>query len=139
MILPCRIHRARNRNHVDSLPLALLFAACLLAPIGEAMAVKIAAGSASEAGWCWAGCQLFHFKSQPVWTSVLTTTLLGSNATTGGSGQGSLSVRENLVLTYDRPAEPTEFHLIGVGRFTQFSDVGSDDKDRRNRYLVAYA
>ena len=38
-------------------------------------------------------------------------------------------MRENLVLTYDRFAEPTEVHLIGVGRFTQFPDVGSDDKD----------
>ena len=55
--------------------------------------------------------------------------VLGSNTTTGGSGQGSLSVEENLVLTYDRFAEPTEVHLIGVGRFTQFPDVGSDDKD----------
>ena len=55
--------------------------------------------------------------------------VLGSNATTGGSGRGSLSVGENLVLTYDRFAEPTEVHLIGVGRFTQFPDVGSDDKD----------
>ena len=55
--------------------------------------------------------------------------VLGSNATTGGSGRGSFSVRENLVLTYDRFAEPTEVHLIGVGRFTQFPEVGSDDKD----------
>jgi len=55
--------------------------------------------------------------------------VLGSNTTTGGSGRGSLSVGENLVLTYDRFAEPTEVHLIGVGRFTQFPDVGSDDKD----------
>ena len=55
--------------------------------------------------------------------------VLGSNTTTGGSGRGSFSVRENLVLTYDRFAEPTEVHLIGVGRFTQFPDVGSDDKD----------
>ena len=55
--------------------------------------------------------------------------VLGSNTTTGGSGRGSLSVGENLVLTYDRFAEPTEVHLIGAGRFTQFPDVGSDDKD----------
>ena len=55
--------------------------------------------------------------------------VLGSNANTGGNGRGSLSVGENLVLTYDRFAEPTEVHLIGVGGFTQFPDVGSDDKD----------
>ena len=30
MILPCRIHRIRS--HIDSLPLALLFAASLLSP-----------------------------------------------------------------------------------------------------------
>ena len=55
--------------------------------------------------------------------------VLGGNATTAGSGRGSISVRENLILTYDRFAEPTEVHLIGVGRFTQFPDVGTDDKD----------
>ena len=58
--------------------------------------------------------------------------VLGSNTTTGGSGRGSLSVGENLVLTYDRPTVPgesTEVRLIGVGRFTQYPNVGSDDKD----------
>jgi hypothetical protein len=55
--------------------------------------------------------------------------VLGTNTTTGGSGRGSISVGENLFLTYNRFAEPTEVHLIGVGRFTQFPDVGSDDKD----------
>jgi len=55
--------------------------------------------------------------------------VLGSNAATGGSGRGSFSVRENLVLAYARSAESTEFHLIGVGRFNQFPEVGSDDKD----------
>jgi hypothetical protein len=55
--------------------------------------------------------------------------VFGSNATNGGNGRGSLSVGENLVLGYDRFAEPTEVHLIGVGRFTQYPDVGSDDKD----------
>jgi hypothetical protein len=55
--------------------------------------------------------------------------VLSNNATTGASGQGSFSVRENLVLTYDRTTEPTEIHLIGIGRFTQFVDAGTDDKD----------
>ena len=55
--------------------------------------------------------------------------VLGTNTTTGGSGRGSVSVGEILVLAYNRFTEPTEVHLIGVGRFTQFPDVGSDDKD----------
>jgi hypothetical protein len=58
--------------------------------------------------------------------------VLGSSATGNSSGQGSQGSflsRENLVLTYDRPGEPTEVRLIGVGRFTQFVDAGTDDKD----------
>jgi hypothetical protein len=58
--------------------------------------------------------------------------VLGSNANTGGNGRGSLSVGENLVLTYDRPTEPgepTEVHLIGVAGFIQYPDLGTDDKD----------
>jgi hypothetical protein len=58
--------------------------------------------------------------------------VLGSNANTAANGRGSLSVGENLVLTYDRPTEPgepTEVHLIGVADFTQYPDVGTDDKD----------
>ena len=55
--------------------------------------------------------------------------VLGSNANTGGRGQGSFSVRENLVLTYDRSSQGTDVHLTGVGSFTQFPGVGSDDKN----------
>ena len=58
--------------------------------------------------------------------------VLGSNATTNGNGRGSLSVGENLVLTYNRPTEPgepTEVHLIGAAGFTQYPTVGTDDKD----------
>src|SRR5947207_6777709 len=47
MILPCRIRGCRN--HVLVLRFVLLFAACLLAPIGEAMA-QYGAGSISGAG-----------------------------------------------------------------------------------------
>lgn len=53
-------------------------------------------------------------------------TPLGSSS---GSGQGSLFTRENLTLSYDRAVERTEVHLLGVGRFDQFLDVGTDDKD----------
>ena len=55
--------------------------------------------------------------------------VIGGNATTSSSGQSSFFVRENLVLSYDRARERTEAHLVGVGRFAQFFDLGTDDKD----------
>ena len=55
--------------------------------------------------------------------------VIGSNAATSSNSPSSFFVKENLVLTYDRPGEQTEFRLLGVGRFTQFIDVGTDDKD----------
>jgi hypothetical protein len=55
--------------------------------------------------------------------------VIGSSATTNSSGQSSFFARENLVLSYDRPMERTALHLIAVGRFDQFFDVGTDDKD----------
>jgi hypothetical protein len=55
--------------------------------------------------------------------------VLGSNASTSSSGQSSFFARENLVLAYDRPGERTEVRLVAVGRFSQFFDAGTDDKD----------
>ena len=55
--------------------------------------------------------------------------VIGSNAAENSSSPSSFFAKENLVLTYDRPGEQTEFRLLGVGRFTQFFDVGADDKD----------
>ena len=55
--------------------------------------------------------------------------VIGSNAAGNSSSPSSFFAKENLVLTYDRPGEQTEFRLLGVGRFTQFFDVGTDDKD----------
>jgi hypothetical protein len=55
--------------------------------------------------------------------------VIGSNPAGNSSSPSSLFATENLVLTYNRPGEQTEFRLLGVGRFTQFFDVGADDKD----------
>ena len=55
--------------------------------------------------------------------------VIGSNAAANSSSQGSSFAKENLVLTYDRPGEQTEVHLLAVGRFTQYFDVSTDDKD----------
>jgi Putative beta-barrel porin 2 len=125
MIWPCRIHRARNT--VDSLPLALLFAASLLAPFAEAMGQYAAGSTSEEAGVSW-------FPSVPLQITAgvdigYDDHVLGGSATTSSSGQGSFFARENLVLSYDRPGGRTEVRLVAVGRFSQFFDAGTDDKN----------
>jgi hypothetical protein len=113
MILPCRIHRPRRL--IDSVPLAWLFAAFLLAPrneaIGQGATVPLDITAGVDMGY--------------------DDHVIGSNATatTSSSGQSSFFVRENVVLSYNRPMERTELHLLAVGRFDQFIDVGTDDKD----------
>jgi hypothetical protein len=108
MILPCRIHRARNR--VDPLPLALLFAVSFLA------------------------LQPGHARGQnttsiPLQITAGVDTGYDDNVATSPSGEGSLFARENLVLNYDRLTQRTEVQLLAVGRFSQFFDLGTDDKD----------
>jgi hypothetical protein len=124
MISPCRTHQ--TRRFVDSLPLAFLFAAFLLVLRNEA----IGQSTASTAGGGGA-------RSVPLDITFgldfgYDDHVLGSNTsstTTSSSGQSSFLVRENLVLSYNRPMERTDLRLVAVGRFDQFVDVGTDDKD----------
>jgi hypothetical protein len=112
MILPCRIHRIRS--HVDSLPFALLFAAFLLSSHNEAMG------------------QHGGYVPLEITTGVdlgYDDHVIGSNAAANSSSPSSLFAKENLVLTYDRPGEQTEFRLLAVGGFTQYFDMSTDDKD----------
>jgi hypothetical protein len=128
MILSCRIHR--SRHCVGFVPFSLLFIAFLLTVASEATAQEAVGSMGEEAGVSW-------FPAVPVHITAGVDVgyddhVLGSSATGNSSGQGSQGSflsRENLVLTYDRAAEPTEVRLIGVGRFTQFLDAGTDDKD----------
>lgn len=55
--------------------------------------------------------------------------VIGSNPAANSNSPSSFFAKENLVLAYDRPGEQTEVRLVAVGRFTQFFDVGTDDKD----------
>ena len=131
MILPCRIHRIRS--HIDSLPLALLFAAFLLSPHNEAMGQYGAGGAGGAGGGSYVPLEIttgvdFGYDDH----------VIGSNAAANSSSQSSFFAKENLVLTYDRPGEQTEFRMLAVGRFTQYFDVGTDDKDL-NLTSVAYA
>jgi Putative beta-barrel porin 2 len=118
MILPCRIRQPRNR--VDSLSLALLFAACLLAPVSSTSAESGGSGGSYVPFEITAGVDI-GYDDHVIGASNTTTT--------NSSGQSSFFARENLVLTYNRPGEQTEVRLLAVGRFAQFFDVGTDDKD----------
>jgi hypothetical protein len=113
MILPCRIHWIRS--HIDSLSLALLFAAFLLSSASEA-------AGAGEGGYVpleiTSGVD-FGYDDH----------VIGSNAGADSNSPSSFFAKENLVLTYDRPGEQTEFRMLAVGRLTQYFDVGTDDKD----------
>jgi hypothetical protein len=124
MILPCRIHRIRS--HIDSLPFAFLFAAFLLISHNEAMGQYGGGGSTSEAGGGGGYVPL------EITTGVdfgYDDHVIGSNAATSSSSPSSFFVKENLVLTYNRPGQETELRLLAIGRFTQFIDVGANDKD----------
>jgi len=125
MILPCRIHRARNR--ADSLALALVLVTCLFAPVREAMSQDAVAAASEAAGLGW-------LPAVPIQITAgmdigYDDHVTGGNATASSSGQSSLFTRENLVLTYARPGERTIVSLTGVGRFEQFLDLGTDDKN----------
>jgi hypothetical protein len=117
MILPCRIHRAGNRNRVNSLPLALLFASFFLVVQPVRTWSQTAAGSTFEqAGLGW-------LPAIPIQVTAGVDTGYDDNVTLQPSGEGSIFTKENVVLTYARPGGQTQFFVVGVGSFSQFFDV----------------
>jgi len=123
MLLPCRIHRARNG--VASLPLALLFVAFLLA-LQSGRTWSQATGSTFErvgVGW---------LPGIPIQITAGGDAGYDDNATLQPSGEGSIFTRENVVLTYDRPGEATQFFVVGVGRFSQYFDVSGQNETAGN-------
>jgi hypothetical protein len=127
MILPCRIHRVRNRNRVGSLAVALVLVGCLFCSVRQAMSQDALAAASEAAGLGWLPAvpiQITAGMDIGYDDHVNASTRTGSS-----SGQKSIFTRENLVLTYVRPTERTQLSLIGVGRFEQFLDIGTDDKN----------
>src|SRR5437667_2841211 len=123
MILPCRILRARIR--VASLPLALLFVASLLA-LQSGRTWAQATGSTFErvgVGW---------LPAIPIQITAGVDTGYGDNVTLQPSGEGSIFTRENVVLTYARPGERTQFFVVGVGNFSQYFDVSGQNETAGN-------
>jgi hypothetical protein len=125
MILPCRIHRARNRNPVDPLPLALLFAACLLAMQPGHTQGQNTGSTFEKAGVGW-------LPAIPIQINAGLDGGYDDNVTLSSSGQGSIFTRENVVLTYARPGERTQFFVVGVGRFSQYFDVSGQNETAGN-------
>jgi hypothetical protein len=125
MILPCRIHRARNRNRVDSLLFALVLVTCLFAPAREAISQDAVAAASEAAGVSW-------LPAVPIQITAALDGGYDDNLTLSPSGQGSVFTRENVVLTYARRGERTQFFVVGVGRFNQYFDVSGQNETAGN-------
>src|SRR5438093_12003291 len=129
MVLPCRIHRARNRNRVDSLALAILFTTSLVTlqpgairaeSVEGATGQNLASSRFEEMGVGW-------LPSTPLQITAGVDTGYDDNATLTPNAEGSLFAGENVVLTYNRPGEATQFYVLGIGRFDQYFNVSRND------------
>src|SRR5438105_6679988 len=119
MILPCRIPQSPKR--VDSLALALLFAVSFVAPF-QAIGQETSASPFEAAGIGW-------LPTIPIQITAGMDMGYDDNATLTPSGEGSLFVGENVTLSYNRSTEPTQFYLLGIGRFDQYFNVSRNDVD----------
>src|SRR2546425_2554745 len=117
MILPCRIHQPPK--HVDSLTLALLLAASFIAPL-QVIGQETSASPFEGAGIGW-------LLAIPIQITAGLDMGYDDNATLTPSGKGSLFAGENVVLTYNRPGESTQFYVLGIGRFDQYFNVSRND------------
>jgi len=117
MILPCRIRQPPQC--VDSLALALLFAASFMTPT-QATGQEAPASPFEQAGISW-------LPAIPIQITAGVDMGYDDNATLTPSGEGSLFVGENVTLTYNRRTEPTQFYLLGIGRFDQYFNVNRND------------
>ena len=119
MILSCRIHQPSKC--VDSLALAFLFAASVMIPL-QGIAQEAPASPFEEAGIGW-------FPAIPIQITAGLDMGYDDNATLTPSPEGSLFLGENVTLTYNRPAEPTQLYVLGIGSFDQYFDVSRNDVD----------
>src|SRR5205809_561056 len=114
-----------DRNRVDPLAFMLLFAACLLAPVGKILSQEALTSASEAAGLGW-------LPAVPVQITAGLEMGYDDNLTLSSPSQGSVFARENVVLTYARPSERTQVSLIGVGRFSQYFDVSGQNETTGN-------
>jgi hypothetical protein len=124
MILPCRIHQPPK--HVGSFRLALLFAAfSLVLQPGRTWSQNAVGSTFEQAGLGW-------LPAIPIQVNAALDVGYDDNVTLSSSGQGSTFTRENVVLTYARPGQQTQFFVLGVGRFSQYFDVSGQNETSGN-------
>jgi hypothetical protein len=124
MILPCRIHQLPK--HVGSFRLALLFAAfSLVLQPGRTWSQNAVGSTFEQAGLGW-------LPAIPIQVNAALDVGYDDNVTLSPSGQGSTFTRENVVLTYARPGQQTQFFVLGVGRFSQYFDVSGQNETSGN-------
>ena len=124
MILPCRIHQPGS--HPGLLPLALLFAIFFLVlQPGRSWSQNTVGSTFEQAGLGW-------LPAIPIQINAGLDAGYDDNVALSTSGQGSVFTRENVVLTYARPGEQTQFFVVGVGRFNQYLDVSGQNETAGN-------
>jgi hypothetical protein len=124
MILPCRI--LQPRSQFSSFPLAFLFATfCLVLQPGRTWSQNAVGSTSEQAGLGW-------LPAIPIQINADLGGGYDDNVTLSSSGQGSVFMRENVVLTYDRPGQRTQFFVVGVGRFSQYFDVSGQNETSGN-------
>src|SRR4029077_1500753 len=113
-------------KHVGSFPLALLVAAfSLVLQPGRTWSQNAVGSTFEQAGLGW-------LPAIPIQINAGLDGGYDDNLPLSASGQGSVFTRENVVLTYDRPGEQTQFFVLGVGRFSQYFDVSGQNETAGN-------
>jgi hypothetical protein len=114
------------RNQFGSFPLAFLFAIFFLVlQPGRTWSQNAVGSTFEQAGLGW-------LPAIPIQINAVLDGGYDDNVTLSSSGQGSVFMRENVVLTYAHPGQRTQFFVVGVGRFSQYFDVSGQNETAGN-------
>jgi hypothetical protein len=124
MILACRI--LQPRSQFGSFPLVFLFATfSLVLQPGRTWSQNAVGSTFEQAGLGW-------LPAIPIQIDAVLGGGYDDNVTLSSSGQGSVFMRENVVLTYAQPGQRTQVFVVGVGRFSQYFDVSGQNETSGN-------
>jgi Putative beta-barrel porin 2 len=123
MILPCRIHQPVTAL-IRCFSFLIFICPLVLRPF-QAAGQNTAGSAVEQAGLGW-------LPAIPIQINAELDGGYDDNLTLSSSGQGSVFMRENVVLTYARPGQQTQFFVLGVGRFSQYFDVSGQNETAGN-------